>query len=685
MKAFLLEIGTEEMPYWAVETGISQLKDLFEEMLLKNAVEFQELKVWGGPRRLSVVAKLSEYAKDRVIEIKGPPYKAAFDSEGKPTKTAEGFAKSKGVSLDELQAREVNGARYVFAVKKVEGESTLEILKREVPEIILSLNFKKSMRWKDYPVRFVRPIRWIVCLFNGEVIEFEIAGVRSGNISKGHRFLAKESVKIPNGDVYEEVLEKAGKVIVNHQKRREMIVEKAKKVCPHGAEPLIDEDVLREVVHLVEYSNAVLGTFEEKFLFLPEEVLITVMESHQRYFPVRQKASGKLLPNFVVIHNGNPEFEHIIREGNERVIKARLEDAAFFYENDLKKSLESRVPDLKGVIFQKKLGTLFEKVLRVQKLAAEVSDLFGYDDKVREKAERAAYLSKADLLTDMVTEFPELQGVMGREHAIKSGEDPEVAKAIFEQYLPRSLGDILPETKPGVVLSVADKLDTVAGYFLCGFQPTGSEDPYSLRRQAQGAVLTILQSGIDFNISKALEMAVDGYSDVKGLKDRRETLNSLFEFFRARIERILVDRGFEPNLVASVSRMAMVSPATSVKKLEILSEWAKDGLLEDILIPFQRVRNLSQPELGINVDISLLKEPEEQKLFDVYRETAEAYSERDLRSILSKIRGMREAVDIFFDKVLVMTEEAEIRENRLKLLNALRSLYENFADFSALI
>ncbi len=685
MKTFLLEIGTEEMPHWAVEAGISQLKELFEKTLKENAIYFKNLRVFGGPRRLSIIGQVSERSEDRVIEVKGPPYDAAFDDKGKPTKTAEGFSKAQGVNLDELQVREVNGARYVFAVKKEEGIKTEKLLKKAVPDIILTLNFKKAMRWKDYSVRFIRPIRWLVCLFGSSVLDFEIASVVSGRKSRGHRFLVQEEIEIPEGTSYESILETKGKVIVDHKKRKERILNEAKKVCPEGAEPLMDENVLQEVVHLVEYPYAILGKFEERFLSLPEEVLITAMESHQRYFPVRKKVSGSLMPYFVVIHNGNPEFEDVIREGNERVIRARLEDATFFYEDDLKKPLESRVPALEGVIFQRKLGTLLEKVSRLQSLAGQIAGLFGYSKRIKEKAERAAYLSKADLLTSMVTEFPELQGIMGREYALKGGEDLEVAKAIYEHYLPRFPGDLLPETKVGIVLSIADRLDTVAGYFLCGLEPTGSEDPYSLRRQSQGAVQIILESDIDFNLEEALKLAIKGYENVKGLRDSKETFQSLFEFFRARLERMLIDKDYRPEHVYCISTRAMVAPSTSIKKLEIISRWAKDEKLDDILIPFQRVRNLSQPELGTSVDPSLFEEAYEEKLYQVYNRTYKSYSERELEKTLAKIADMRETIDTFFDKVLVMSEDKKIRENRLKLLNSLRALYEKYANFSALI
>lgn len=685
MKNFLFEIGTEEMPFWAVESGITQLKENAEKLFNDNGIKIEGLKVTGGPRRLVLLAMLAERQEERIIETKGPAYSSAFDKKGKPLKAVEGFARSHGVSINDLVIKEQNGGKYVYAVKKVEPKETVEFLKEKLPGLIQALNFEKSMKWDDSGIRFVRPIRWIVCLFGDQVVEVKIGNLIAGRQTQGHRFLSQGKIVIKDVSLYEEELEKKGNVIVDKAKRREVIIEEANKVCQNGAEPVFDEKVLSEVTQLVEYPNAILGVFEEKYLSLPDEVLITAMEAHQRYFPVKDKNTGKLLPNFIVIHNGDPEHEAIIREGNERVIRARLADADFFFKEDVKVSLKSRVPKLDGVIFQKKLGTLLQKTNRVVELAGITSELFGFDGSMKDFARRAAYLAKVDLLTGMVSEFPELQGVMGKIYALEQGEVEEVALAIYEHYLPRFSGDILPRTAAGTTLSVADKLDTIVGYFLCGLEPTGSEDPYSLRRQAQGTVNIIINSEKDFDLSKALLYAVEGYSAISNLRNPDETLTSLKEFFKTRFQWTMSQKGFNVTLVSSLLSYFLKEPKTSLAKLEALSKWSDDGRLEDILTAYQRVRNLSNSALGVEVETDLLKEKEELILFEAVKDAALKYSDGKPGESLKLLWDLKASIDFFFDTVLVMTENQRVRDNRLRLLNMTRALFEKFADFSAMI
>lgn len=684
MKDFLLEIGTEEMPYWAVKTGIEQLENNFANILKENAIKYEGLKVYGGPRRLTVRACLSEEQESREEKTRGPAYKTAFDENGKPTKAARGFARARGVKVDELVGEDTENGKYVFAVKEIKGIKTNKFLTSKLSGLVKSLTFNKSMKWGTGKLKFVRPIRWITCLFGEEVIKFKIENITSGRVSYGHRFLSEGKIELKKSSDYEEVLEERGHVIVDHQKRREVITKGAKQQSAKvSGRPVLHRNVLEEIVHLVEYPHPLLGGFEDFFLELPDEVLTTVMEVHQRYIPVKA-GDGSLLPNFVLVHNGDPRYQNTIRKGNERVIRARLADAQFFFNEDLKTSLIERVPELKGVIFQKKLGSLFDKTKRVEKLTAFCCELLNCIES-KEYAVRAATLSKVDLLTDMVNEFPELEGIMGREYSLRQGEQKEVANAIFEHYLPRFSGDRLPESKAGAALSIADKIDTVAGYFLCGIEPTGSEDPYSLRRQSQGAVLTVFDRNIDFDISAVLKKAVEGYKNVKNLKDRKQTIKSLEEFFIGRIEKILTDMDYPQEFVSALSTYAMRKPYTAKKKLDALVNLKEDSKLDDILIPYRRVRNLSRIKLGNEIDESLLEEKTEIELYRKLKKTAEKYSRAESKEALNLLIKLRKPIDDFFDEVLVMTEDKKIRENRLCLLNFIRGMYEEYANFSRLL
>ena len=684
LKPFLLEIGTEEMPYWAVKDGEAQLVERFTRLLTEHFIEHADIRVLAGPRRLALTGMLAEQQADREIRVKGPAAKVAFGPDGEPSQAAIGFARAQGVPVESLVVGEENGGQYVFAVKSIAGGATADVLRENLPKLILNLSFRKSMRWTEGPLRFVRPIRWLVCLLGDDVIPFEIDGLVAGRRTQGHRILAPGWHEIADAARYETILEEEARVVADEEKRRARIIDEARQVCPAGAYPVIDEAVLEEVAQLVEYPHALLGHFDERFLGVPEQVVITAMEHHQRYFPVREKGTDRLLPHFVVIQNGDPAYADIIREGNERVLRARLADAEFFFNEDMKKPLESLVPQLEGVVFQKKLGTMLAKTARVVELAGRACAMLGFSPETRRHAERAAYLAKADLLTDMVGEFPELQGVMGREYAARQGEPSEVAEAIFEHYLPRFAGDRLPESPAGIATALADKIDTVVGYFRAGLEPTGSEDPYSLRRQAQGCAEIILATGADFDLLSFLSEATALYPD-EGLRDREETLASLRVFFSQRFERALLKRGFEPAHIAAVCARFLVTPARAFETLESLKEAASDGTLDDIVVAYQRVRNLSRPEVGTEVDESHFVEDAERAFLLALEEAREKLAAATPAEALAHLAKLRPAVDAFFDAVLVMDPDARIRTNRLALLNRARNLYEEIADFSSLL
>lgn len=672
------------MPYWAVYDGISYLEKSFRDAFEENKLQFINLKVYGGPRRFAVLADVGEKQDDRIVKVKGPAYKSAFTNNGLPTEAAIGFAKSQGVNVEDLVVEEFNGGTYVFAVKKIEGRESKEFLREMIPTIIKQMNFKKSMRWRDENFSFIRPIRWIVSLLDYEVIEFEVAGVASGRITRGHRILSKDKIELRHATEYIDILSNQGKVIVDHNERKKRIVEDSiKEAKAHGGEPIINEETLEEVVQLVEWPSPLIGEFDESFLDLPSEVLITVMQRHQRYFPVRSP-SGKLMNRFIVIQNGDPQFGNDIKEGNERVVKARLEDARFFYEEDLKIKLEERVPKLKGVVFQKKLGNLYDKTLRNVDLAIYLSKELGSSDETIRIVERAAYLAKADLLTEMVNEFDELQGYMGKEYALKQGEPIEVAEAILEHYLPRYFGDALPKTEAGKILSIADKLDTVCGYFLAGLEPTGSEDPYSLRRQAQGVCSVVLSIESDLDLKKAILKALSLYSGIEGLMSESETFEKLCRFFESRYQRILVEEGFKPDIVSAIIPQILERPASSVKKAEIISRFVNTSELENVCTAYQRVKNLAKPELGTEYSEAYLEEEEEISLARKISELAEIFHTLDYEYQFLELSKVRSYIDNFFDNVLVMHEDEKVRENRLKLLNRILLLFNSYAEFSAL-
>ncbi|MCX7832171.1 MAG: glycine--tRNA ligase subunit beta [Actinobacteria bacterium] len=683
-KKFLLEIGTEEMPYWAVYDGISYLEKSFSDTFEENKLQFSNLKVYGGPRRFAVLADVGEKQEDRIVKVKGPAYKSAFTVDGSPTNAAIGFAKSQGVNVEDLLIEEVNGGTYVFAVKELKGRDAKEFLSEAIPSIIKQMKFKKSMRWGNGTFWFIRPIRWIVALLDDEIIEFEVAGVASGRETRGHRILSKKEIQLNHASEYIDTLSEKGKVLVDHNERKRKIVEDSiKEAAVYGGEPIINEETLKEVVQLVEWPSPLVGEFDESFLSLPSEVLITVMQHHQRYFPIKQ-SSGRLMNRFIVIQNGDPLFGNEIREGNERVVRARLEDARFFYEEDLKIKLEERVPKLKGVVFQKKLGNLYDKTLRNVDLAIYLSKELGSSDETIRIVERAAYLAKADLLTEMVNEFDELQGYMGKEYALKQGEPEEVAEAIYEHYLPRYFGDELPKTEAGKILSIADKLDTVCGYFLAGLEPTGSEDPYSLRRQAQGVCAVVLSTNRDLDLKKVILRALSLYSGIEGLLPESETFERLCGFFESRYQRILIEKGFMADIVSAVLPQILERPASSIKKAEIISRFFNTSELEDVCTAYQRVKNLAKPELGTEYNDAYLEEEEEINLAKKISELAENFHTLDYENQFLELSRMRPYIDNFFDNVLVMHEDRKVRENRLKLLNKTLLLFNSYAEFSAL-
>ncbi|MBI4744022.1 MAG: glycine--tRNA ligase subunit beta, partial [Actinobacteria bacterium] len=491
---FLLEIGTEEIPASMVDLGMDQLKNLAKDLIKENRLTFTGLKTMGTPRRLVLlIENLSERQEESIEEIKGPAAKSAFDEKSNPTQAASGFARSQKADVSDLIVRDTPQGSYVFVIKRHKGETTQEVLPEILKRLVLSLSFPKTMRWGDSELRFVRPIHWLAALCGEEIIKFSLDGIESSNLSWGHRFLAESPVKIKSSKDYFKTIRDA-KVIVDYEERRNLILDQINQIAKeNNAKVVLNEKTFNEVVNLVEYPHSVCGSFSDEFLSLPREVLVTAMESHQRYFPVEDN-EGNLKANFIVVHNGDENCRSIITSGHERVLRARLSDARFFYQEDQKEPFAGKTEKLKNVVFQERLGSIFDKVKRVEKIAGLIADNIGLDETEKKNVLKAAFLCKTDLITNMVIEFPVLQGVMGREYAKLSGEKEEVAKAIYEHYLPKSASDDLPESRIGRVVSIADKIDTIAGCFCIGFIPSGSEDPYSLRRQMYGIVEIIIRN-----------------------------------------------------------------------------------------------------------------------------------------------------------------------------------------------
>ena len=609
--SLLLEIGMEECPARFVGPALADLGRIAVEQLEAHRLAHGSIRTYGTPRRLSVLVEgVVERQEDIAEEVKGPPARVAFDESGAPTRAAQGFAANQGVSVEELVVKETEGGSYVVAVRREPGKPAHEVLPDVLTAIVMSLRFPKSMRWGDGTMRFARPIRWLVGLWGDEVVRFEIEGVVAGRLTRGHRFLADREIELGDADAYVEVLREEGRVLVDTTERKESIRRQIEALAKQvGGELLLDEALLEEVTHLVEWPTALQGSFDPAYLEVPSEILVTTMKEHQKYFPVR---AGSLLPVFIAVRNGDDTSLDVVRSGNEKVLSARLADARFFYQEDLKKPLADRVDELKTVLFQERLGTLWEKVERIRQIIRAVGG--DYSEEVRQKADRAALLCKADLVTHVVYEFPELQGVMGREYALRSGEDIEVAEAILEHYMPRHAHDELPKGEPGILVSLADKVDTIVGCFAIGLVPTGSADPYGLRRQALGIIRTQLAHRTPIRLGALVDAAAAGYGRVIDRPD--EVIAKVLEFFAGRLRHLLIEEGIRHDLVDAVLSLGVNDLVASYERAKALQAVAGTETFDALISGYQRAANLAKKAApGGNVDPQLLIEEEEKQLW----------------------------------------------------------------------
>jgi len=684
----ILEIGLEEVPAKYIPSSIRQLEEKSRQLLDENRISYHDVKAYGTPRRLVVnIMGVAQRQKSLTEEVKGPSAKIAFDEQGKPTKAALGFAKSQKVKVEDLEIRELEGVKYVFAVKQSLGKQAKEVLEDVLPQLIMLMSFPKSMRWADKNIRYVRPIRWILALYGGEVIPFEIEGISSGRVTRGHRFLGSQNITVNHADEYFDVLLREY-VMVKQDERKQRIMEQSKKIAQEFGGVLIEDDqLLEEIVHLVEYPTALAGSFDDKYLDLPKEVVVTPMKEHQRYFPL-EDSQGKLLPRFIAIRNGNDAYIDIVRSGNEKVLAARLADARFFYEEDQKNTLDENVEKLKHIVFQQNLGTIYDKVERLKNIATFISHEIGLDGDQTDNLLRATHLCKADLVTNMVNEFDELQGIMGREYASLQGETKEVALAIYEHYLPRFSGDELPSSQIGAVLSIADKIDTICGCFSIGIQPTGSQDPYALRRQAMAIVNIIISKDMHISLKKLIEYSLGLYNcnDIDVKKD-------ILDFFESRIKYIIMAKGYRNDIIEAVMDLKLHDVAETMLRIEQLAEWLAeedDDYIEQLIMAYNRVNNLAQragDDIAVNRE--MLKTPGEIGLWDVYiKYRDDIINHVKLKNFAHALKLLGDfiiPINEFFDGVMVMVDDDKIRNNRLALIKNVAMLLNSVANLGKIV
>ena len=682
-KNLLLEIGTEEVPAHVMPGILKQLKEHAEKAFQELRLDYQSVRTVGTPRRSALlVSGLAEKQEDVSSENRGPSVKIAFDADGKPTKAAEGFARGQKIDAKDLVAKD----GYVYAMVHQEGEATAKLLETLLPKLICELSFPNNMRWADLDFKFIRPLRWIVALFGSDVIPFEVAEVSSGRVSRGHRVLSQGNFEIADADSYEKACEEQF-VIVDPEIRKEQIRMQLVKVAEErGGVAEITEDLLEEVLYLVEYPTALCGTFEEKYLKLPAEAVITPMRDHQRYFPVKA-ADGSLMPIFITVRNGGKEHLETVQHGNERVLRARLEDAQFFFDEDRKKTLEDHREKLKTVVFQEGLGTVYEKSERLEMLSSFIAEKLQVSETDKENALRAAKLCKADLVTGMVTEFTELQGIMGREYAKLDGERDEVAIAIDEHYMPRFAGDRQPESTAGRIVSIADKLDTMVGTFSRGKIPTGSQDPFALRRQALGLVNMMMEAKYALSISSVVELAMDLYG-IEDEEARKKMQKDVADFMRLRLKNVLADEKVRYDIVDAV--LEDVDDIYSVElRAQAVAGFLASEQAEKQVQAFVRAANLAKKAESSSIDAGLLKAAEENALYQVYAsvsdEAQQLLEAKDYEGALEALTRLAAPIDAFFDGVMVMDKDEKIKNNRLGLLKSIHIIVNKVADFNKIV
>ncbi|MEC1261212.1 glycine--tRNA ligase subunit beta [Bacillus swezeyi] len=674
-KDLLLEIGLEEMPARFMLDSMTQLGDKLEGWLKDKNIAYGEVRLFNSPRRLAVLVKNAAEKQDDVKEeAKGPAKKIALDENGEWTKAAIGFSRGQGANPEDLYFKDVKGTEYVFVQKFQKGQNTVTLLP-ELRDLVASLHFPKNMRWGSEDLKYIRPIKWIAALFGSEVIPFSVADVETGRVTQGHRFLGK-AAELSAPSEYEAKLESEF-VIANPDKRKQLITKQLDELAAEKSWSIPrDEGLLEEVNNLVEYPTVLFGAFEEAFLSIPEEVLVTTMKEHQRYFPVKDE-SGSLLPYFVTVRNGNDHALQNVARGNEKVLRARLSDAAFFYKEDQKLDIDENVKKLEKIVFHEELGSLGDKVRRSAAIAERIAREISADEETAGLIKRASHISKFDLVTQMVYEFPELQGIMGEKYARMRGEKEEVAFAVNEHYMPRQAGGETPSSVVGAVVALADKLDTVASFFSIGVIPTGSQDPYGLRRQASGIVQILLDRNWGISFEKLASFAEQGEH------------SELLDFFKQRLKYVLTAENIRYDVVDAVLESTGLEPYSALKKAAVLDAAAGGPEFKETAEALARVISISKKSGTGAIDESLFENPQEKELFKAYGESkqqiAALYEAKDYEGAFRELSKLKEPIEAYFDHTMVHAEDERLKENRLAQMASLAELIRSFANINAII
>ncbi|MDR4503782.1 MAG: glycine--tRNA ligase subunit beta [Candidatus Scalindua sp.] len=682
MPNLLLEVGTEEIPAGYIEPALRQIEELITVQIKENHLSFKDLHTTGTPRRLILsITGLPQTQGTIIQEIKGPSAKAALDKDGLPTKAAIGFAHSQGMEAKDLKVRDTGKGEYCFAIKEIAGKKVFDLLPDILSTVIKSIVFPKSMRWKAGRFTFARPIRTLLALFDGDIIQLELNGIKADRKTNGHQFLSDKILDIEKADydAYKEQL-RSNRVIIEIDERRTIIRDSINTILSRYGSHLDDEGLLNEVANLVEFPCAVKCSFEKQYLEIPPEVVITSMKEHQRYFPVTDQ-DNRLLPEFIVILDRECDGNEIPRRGNERVLKARLADAKFFWDEDRKVPLENRVDGLGSLVFHENIGSYLEREKRIGKLAHFIATLLAYPPDKLQLVERASLLCKADLLTEMVGEFPKLQGIMGREYALETGEDAEVAESIAEHYLPRYAKDVLPETETGIVLSLADKFDVIAGCFSTGLIPTGSQDPYALRRQAQGIIRILEEKDLNLELSTIIEKALSNLKEKSTGSNTGTVHEQIREFFKDRLRHNYLERGYRYDIIESVLTSGYDNISDFSYRLEIVTKISQSPIWHSLVTVVERTYNIGKSCTAHGeIDEKLLKEEEEKKLWNIYesqKDTIREYIKPRKYEELSLLYNevFAEPIHNFFENVYVNVDDEALKLNRLLLMKKINDLY----------
>ncbi|MDY4479368.1 MAG: glycine--tRNA ligase subunit beta [[Pasteurella] aerogenes] len=683
---FLAEIGTEELPPKALKKLATAFAENVEAELNQAGLSFDKVEWFAAPRRLAVkVLGLATSQPSKEVEKRGPAVSAAFDADGKPTKAAEGWAKGCGISVEQAERIATDKGEWLVHRAVIEGQPTKNLLVGMISNALAKLPIPKTMRWGDKTEQFVRPVHTVTLLLGDELIEGEILGIASGTTIRGHRFLGEREFQISHADQYPALLKEKGSVVADFNERKALILAKAQeKATALGGVADIEEDLLDEVTSLVEYPNVLAAKFEERFLAVPAEALVYTMKGDQKYFPIYDK-EGKLLPHFIFVSNINPEDPSKIIEGNEKVVRPRLTDAEFFFKTDLKQRLEDQLPRLETVLFQQQLGTLRDKTARIEQLAGEIAKQIGADET---KAKRAGLLSKCDLMTNMVFEFTDTQGVMGMHYARHDGEDEEVAVALNEQYMPRFAGDELPKSLVASSVALADKFDTLTGIFGIGQAPKGSADPFALRRAALGALRIIVEKNLPLDLAEIVKKSTALFGDKL---TNANVVEDVVDFMLGRFRAWYQDEGIAVDVIQAVLARRPTRPADFDARVRAVSHFRMLDSAEALAAANKRVGNIlakAEGEISSEIDRTLLVEPEEKALAEqvlaLQTELAPLFAKGDYQTALVRLADLREVVDNFFDKVMVNAEDPKLRLNRLAILSRLQNLFLQVADISLL-